>query len=413
MKKTLCIVFIICVFYNVNFAQTNFTVSNNSTNVEILPSGVRYYRPATTNNEFNTALGRDALNASTSGQFNTALGISALSANSTGSQNIAIGHQALYLSSTSNNNIAVGFNALSTSLAGSNNIAIGNETLASSSGGYNIAIGVKSLTANTSGMGNVATGIESLYSNSTGILNMAYGNYTLHQNTTGMFNAAFGNMVLRYNTSGNYNVGLGNLALNSNTTGIGNVGVGGSALKSNTTANGNVGLGGETLMQNSTGSYNVAIGSQAGYNEVGSNKLYIENSSSSSPLIGGDFNNDIVGINMNVASLSSNPNDKLQVNGNARISGSINTSTIIFSSNITLTHAHFKLIYTGPGLQYITLPSALGITGREYLIINHGQGSLQTTPYSFKTGFSTTDQYLLPGNILHLVSDGTDWRKIN
>ena len=167
------------------------------------------------------------------------------------------------------------------------------------------------------------------------------------------------------------------------------------------------------MRQNSTGNNNVAIGSQAGYNELGSNKLYIENTTSSSPLIGGDFTNDIVGINMNVSSLATNSDGKLQVNGNVRISGSINASTVLFSSSITLSNAHYKLIYTGPGPgDLVTLPSPSGIVGREYLIINHGTGSLQMS-LVFKTGASSTYQYVLPGNTLYLISDGTDWRKIN
>ena len=39
------------------------------------------------------------------------------------------------------------------------------------------------------------------------------------------------------------------------------------------------------------------IGYNAGYDETGSNKLYIENSDSSNPLIYGEFDNDFVKIN--------------------------------------------------------------------------------------------------------------------
>ena len=46
-----------------------------------------------------------------------------------------------------------------------------------------------------------------------------------------------------------------------------------------------------------TGSGNVAIGYHAGRTEMGSNKLYIENSPSSTPLIYGEFDNDIIKIN--------------------------------------------------------------------------------------------------------------------
>lgn len=49
--------------------------------------------------------------------------------------------------------------------------------------------------------------------------------------------------------------------------------------------------------QNSSGSNNVFIGTSAGYNEPGDGKLYIENSSSGVPLIGGNFVENKVGIN--------------------------------------------------------------------------------------------------------------------
>ncbi len=41
----------------------------------------------------------------------------------------------------------------------------------------------------------------------------------------------------------------------------------------------------------------VFIGFEAGYNETGSNKLYIENSNSTTPLIYGEFDNDLVKVN--------------------------------------------------------------------------------------------------------------------
>ena len=46
-----------------------------------------------------------------------------------------------------------------------------------------------------------------------------------------------------------------------------------------------------------TGSGNVMIGYKAGYYEIGSNKLYIDNSNTTTPLIYGDFANDSVKIN--------------------------------------------------------------------------------------------------------------------
>ena len=49
--------------------------------------------------------------------------------------------------------------------------------------------------------------------------------------------------------------------------------------------------------QLNTGTDNIFIGYQAGYNETGSNKLYISNSNTSNPLIYGDFSTGKVTIN--------------------------------------------------------------------------------------------------------------------
>ena len=59
----------------------------------------------------------------------------------------------------------------------------------------------------------------------------------------------------------------------------------------------NTAFGALSLYLNETGSGNVAIGYHAGRTEMGSNKLYIENSPSSTPLIYGEFDNDIIKIN--------------------------------------------------------------------------------------------------------------------
>lgn len=66
---------------------------------------------------------------------------------------------------------------------------------------------------------------------------------------------------------------------------------------SNTSGSNCIFLGSEAGYQNSTGTGNIFLGFQSGYNEQSSNKLYIENSSSSTPLIYGDFTTNQVGIN--------------------------------------------------------------------------------------------------------------------
>ena len=157
-----------------------------------------------------------------------------------------------------------------------------------------------------------------MYSNTTGFNNTANGNAALSSNTTGDYNTASGYEALWSNTTGNYNTAMGNNALYSNTEGYSNTAYGSRAFESNTTGHSNVGLGTDVNYYNEEGSNNTIIGYQAGkgtslhnksgnifpgyqagYNETGSDLLYIENSNSASPLIWGDFANDRLVINGN------------------------------------------------------------------------------------------------------------------
>jgi len=106
---------------------------------------------------------------------------------------------------------------------------------------------------------------------------------------------------------------LGAKAGRDNTTGSGNTFVGQSAGERNVSGKSNAYFGLFTGQMNQTGerntflgaysgglsegSGNVFLGYSAGLNEKGSNKLYIENSNASSPLIYGDFSSNQVGIN--------------------------------------------------------------------------------------------------------------------
>ncbi|MEK7813010.1 MAG: hypothetical protein AAB296_04550, partial [Candidatus Desantisbacteria bacterium] len=83
-----------------------------------------------------------------------------------------------------------------------------------------------------------------------------------------------------FSTPGDYNTFLGNTAGYNNTEGAFNTFLGYGAGHNNITGNNNLFLG-----------YN------AGYSETGSNKLYIDNSDTTNPLIWGDFETDGVKIN--------------------------------------------------------------------------------------------------------------------
>ena len=318
----------------------------------------------------NTADGFKALYSNTTSD-NTAIGYSALTSNTTGGSNTATGSQALYSNTTASNNTADGFKALYSNTAG-DNTAIGYSALTSNTtGSSNTAAGSYSLFFNTEGSSNTANGYSTLYSNTTGTSNTANGSSALHSNSTGSYNTANGSGALQSNTTGSWNTANGDEALLTNTGGGNNSATGYSALTSNTSGGYNTSVGSHSLYSNTIGNYNTCIGYganynneegsnntiignqagygtsiqnitgdvflgyQAGYYETGDNKLYIENSNSSSPLIWGDFSNDRVVINGN--STDNTQNRTFFVNGSAGGTGGwFNDSDIRLKKNVKI-----------------------------------------------------------------------------
>ncbi len=309
------------------------------------------------NDNYNTATGCDALHDNTSGTDNSAFGLNSLYNNENGEYNTSIGRSSLYHNTSGNSNVAVGIRSLYKNTTQSNLVAIGDSALFNNGNGAtqwyqatkNTALGSKALFSNTTGHGNSATGDHSLYSNTNGYCNTANGYEALYSNTGGDENTAFGYQALYNNLNSQYNTAVGNKALHDNVSGQGNSALGALALYKNidgmlNTANGmrsmyantdgdyNTAIGYGSLQWNESGNYNtiigfasgqgsedenisenVMLGAYAGYNaqgngntligykagyyEYGSNKLYIENSSSTIPLIYGEFDNNLLRIN--------------------------------------------------------------------------------------------------------------------
>lgn len=169
---------------------------------------------------------------------------------------------------------------------------------------FNINAGFIGNPNTSTGNKNTSFGANSLNSAGTGIRNTAIGTNVMPSNTTGQLNVSIGDQSMFSNLGGSTNTVIGVGALYSNTSGNENVALGRNALTS-ANANANTALGFATLRQNASGINNVAIGHQAGYNETGSNKLYIEmstavngtDSSVNNALIYGEFDNRIVRTN--------------------------------------------------------------------------------------------------------------------
>ena len=281
---------------------------------------------------------------------NISIGYSSLTSNVDGQRNIAIGYNTLNLMATGSGNTAIGAYAMTNSTFGQGNVAIGQYTLENSNGSSNNAVGNYALQENVGGHSNNAFGGSALNDNVGGYDNNAFGFFSLNENVSGAVNNAFGSYALqrnkaagnnafgasslRQNSDGTNNSAFGSESLTSNLIGNYNNSFGYKSSEDNETGSYNSAFGTYSLQKNIAGSYNAALGNNsgqyvlgdnnvflgvragrgssnhtksgsvmigysAGYNETGSNKLYIENSSAgaNNALIYGEFDNNIFRVN--------------------------------------------------------------------------------------------------------------------
>lgn len=249
---------------------------------------------------------------------------------------------------------------------------------------YNISMGASSLKFNTSGIRNTAIGANAMTSNTTGANNISFGNSSLIANISGSGNIAIGLSSLYNNTVGGSNIGVGIYSLGRNTLGENNIGIGYATNYFNEEGNNNTVIGYQAGKGNSAHnkSGNIFIGYMAGYSETGDNKLYIENSNSSSPLIGGDFNSDEVYFNGKVGIATSNPTEALEINGSLKITDGNQGSGKVIISDI-----NGKCSWTDPS----TLNDNDWTETSDSLMRISGSDTLLTITNSGNTGVGTTN----------------------
>ena len=254
---------------------------------------------------------------------------------------------------------SMSINDLSDGKAGGNSVFLGSGAGAVDNGSnnYNVGVGNDALNKNTTGLCNTAIGMSSLYSNTGGRYNIAIGKTSLYNSTTGNFNVAVGSESLKYNTTGCSNTTIGDMSLYSSTTGNYNAAVGAEALFINTSGGHNTAIGSLAGYSNN-GSGNVFLGYQAGKDESNSNKLYIENSESGSPLIYGEFDNNL-----------------LKFNGSLELANGTSASSLKFyePSGSGSNYTRFLSQAQTADVTY-TLPAADGTDGQ--ILNTNGSGSL-------------------------------------
>jgi hypothetical protein len=255
-------------------AATNFLGTTDDVDFVFKRNGIRagfignpIAATATTVDRNNTSLGANSLLTPATGYRNTAIGSNVLPSNTTGKINVAVGDKSMFTNTTGSENTAVGVGTLFSNAVGTNNTAVGRNALTTSTASFNTAIGHSALLSNTTGTGD-----------------LAIGNSALFKNTTGNFNTGSGSQALANNTTGNNNTALGFQTL------AGGAPLGG-ANPNVTTGNNNTAVGYQSFYNNLLGNNNVGLGYQAGLNELGSDKLYIENSNAdaNNALVYGEF----------------------------------------------------------------------------------------------------------------------------
>jgi hypothetical protein len=267
----------------------------------------------------NVFIGKNAGRLTVGGDYNVAIGEGALETNVSGQSSFALGYGALG-QATASENTAVGVSSLQKCTTGYYNVAIGTLALGELLGATgNIGVGQSALRNLVSGTDNTAIGTSSGYS-ATGSNNIFLG-HTAGGSCTGSNNVIIGYHAGRYTGTvsafgecvyvgtlagggtGNYCVGVGRETLTANVTaatavgyqagkvatGAGNVFFGYQAGVAVSSGANNTILGYQAGASLSTNGGSVMIGYQAGNAETAANKLYIANSSTTTPLIYGDF----------------------------------------------------------------------------------------------------------------------------
>ena len=178
---------------------------------------------------------------------------------------------------------------------GASALFLGDAT-AATFGNYVTAVGLGALGAATGGDGNTAVGYNSLNANTSGTQIVPVGAFASENNDSGTGITALGYHALRASVIGVGCTAVGQSAL-SKSLADSNTAVGSTSLFETTSGTQNTAMGAGAGHDNVTGSRNVFMGVNAGYSETGSDKLYIANTTTATPLIYGEFDNGFVQIN--------------------------------------------------------------------------------------------------------------------
>lgn len=281
-------------------------------------------------------LGNNAGYNDLSGMPNTFIGNNSGFSNTSGGQNTFIGNFCGYKNTVGMSNVFVGNYAAYSNIDGQQNVIIGeNAGYNGTTGGGNVFIGFNAAYSKTTSHGNTFVGNYSGYQNTSGNGNTFIGNGSGNKTDVGEENVFIGYSAGDANKDGSYNTFVGRASGLAFISGQSNTYLGYGAGYYKTSGNGNAFVGSWAGSMNKSGSKNVYIGYSAGSNQKGSNQLIISNSDvdSTLSLVYGEFDTKKIAFNANVGIGTIQPDKKLHVVGDARITGDIyyGTSTSTYT----------------------------------------------------------------------------------
>ena len=321
-----------------------------------------------------------------------ALGSSARSFNQ---RNVIIGHEAT--DSSNDRMICIGW-AAGKYASGNDNVIIGDNDRGHF--GYsNIAIG-----AGAGGFKNGASDIGTYQPTKNVLIGRSVTQYGLAQVTSNVligdqvarnnsgpieYNVVIGQEAGRPGSGSEYSgiVALGYQAGNDLTSATNSVLIGKQAGSNITTGTGNVMIGEGAGTSVVTGSGNVMLGTRAGYSETGSDKLYIANSSTTTPLIYGEFDTNHVKINGSHAGGAigfwpgNSVNNPVEISDQAYLrsatSGGVSPSmSILFNSSVNVGSYSNNNLLIGTDFNIATLGQGKLILGASITQTTTGNSSL-------------------------------------
>jgi hypothetical protein len=314
------------------FAVGNVSTGTTQSYLKLTPSNYLIGQDAgksLTTGTYNSLIGFKSGISINTGNSNTFLGYKSGYTNTSGANNTFISNSAGYYNSTGINNVFIGPNAGYKNTSGYSNVFIGVEAgRENTTGERGVNIGIRAGLLHSTGEGSVCIGYEAgsgfdgsndSYGEVTGQSNTYIGLQAGKTNLTGSYNTAVGFQTGIQSRYGSRNTYLGAYIQRENIESYypnDNVYVGYGVAYYNQEGYQNVMIGssaGQSVPGNSEPSGSVFIGYNAGQNETGSNKLYIDDSNTASPLIWGDFNSRFLNFNGNVGIGTTSPLTKLHI----------------------------------------------------------------------------------------------------